>query len=161
MVSGGNARFTFALLFRFIGHHFMAERQSGQLASEVSLGGSLQTEPWGCFPCQHVSVCVCVCLLFVFFFLLFFHVIVSGMDVVSCVKRLPSAHNFCARKRAVRLRFRCSKLFYSTGSPVVLFCPFLGEGSPTKIDYRKNGYPDSLLSTGGPSSGRDCHGPHL
>ena len=35
------------------------------------------------------------------------------------------------------------------------FCPFtasfLGEGSPTKIDYRKKGYPYSKLSTGGPS----------
>ena len=33
-------------------------------------------------------------------------------------------------------------------------CPlptFWGEGSPTKIDYRKKiGFPDSILSTGGP-----------
>ena len=28
-----------------------------------------------------------------------------------------------------------------------------GEGSPTKIDYRKKGYPYSDLSTGGPTSG--------
>ena len=33
------------------------------------------------------------------------------------------------------------------------FYPFFGEGSPTKIDYRKNkGYPYSNLSTGGPRS---------
>ena len=36
------------------------------------------------------------------------------------------------------------------GPPVVPFSPFfLGEGSPTKTDYRKNGYPFS--PTGGPS----------
>ena len=29
--------------------------------------------------------------------------------------------------------------------------PFLGEGSPTKIDCRKKGYPYSNLSTAGPS----------
>ena len=44
------------------------------------------------------------------------------------------------------------------GPPVVPFCPFFGgEGSPTKIDdrerkKRKNGYPYSNLSTGGPSA---------
>ena len=39
------------------------------------------------------------------------------------------------------------------GPPVVPFLtPFFGEGSPTKIDYRK-GYPYSNLSTGGPSCG--------
>ena len=32
-----------------------------------------------------------------------------------------------------------------------LVYPFLGEGSPTEIDYRKKGYPYSNLSTGGPS----------
>ena len=31
------------------------------------------------------------------------------------------------------------------------FFPFLGEGSPTKIDYSKKGYSHSILSTGGPS----------
>ena len=36
------------------------------------------------------------------------------------------------------------------GPPVVRFYPFLGEGSPTKIDYRKKGCPYSNLSTGGP-----------
>ena len=30
--------------------------------------------------------------------------------------------------------------------------PFVGEGSPTKIDYRKKGYPFSSLSTGRPRS---------
>ena len=35
------------------------------------------------------------------------------------------------------------------GPPVVPFDPFLGEGSPTKIDYRKSWYPYSNLSTGG------------
>ena len=39
------------------------------------------------------------------------------------------------------------------GPPVVPFYPFLGEGSPTKIDYRKKGYPYSNLSTGGPRFG--------
>ena len=39
------------------------------------------------------------------------------------------------------------------GPPVVPFYPFLGKGSPTKIDYRKKGYPYSTLSTGGPSYG--------
>ena len=36
------------------------------------------------------------------------------------------------------------------GPPVVPFYPFFGEGSPTKIDYRKKGtgYPYSNLSTG-------------
>ena len=34
--------------------------------------------------------------------------------------------------------------------------PFLEEGSPTKIDYRKKGYPCSNLSTGGPSSFIQC-----
>ena len=37
------------------------------------------------------------------------------------------------------------------GPPVVPFYPFFGEGSPTTIVYRKNGYPYSNLSTGGPS----------
>ena len=38
------------------------------------------------------------------------------------------------------------------GPPVVPLCPFLGEGSHTKIDYRKNiGYCYFTLSTGGPS----------
>ena len=38
-------------------------------------------------------------------------------------------------------------LVYYTRSPVVPFYPFLGEGSPTKIDYRKKGtlIPTSLL----------------
>ena len=36
------------------------------------------------------------------------------------------------------------------GPPVEPFYPFSGEGSPTKIDYRKKGYPYSNLSTGGP-----------
>ena len=36
------------------------------------------------------------------------------------------------------------------GPPVVPFYPFWGEGSPTKIDCRKKGYPYSKLSTGGP-----------
>ena len=35
-----------------------------------------------------------------------------------------------------------------SGAP---FYPFLGEGSPTTIDYRKEGYPYSRLSTGGPT----------
>ena len=40
------------------------------------------------------------------------------------------------------------------GPPVVPFLnPFWGEGSPTKIDYRKKGYPFSSLSTGGPREG--------
>ena len=36
------------------------------------------------------------------------------------------------------------------GPPVVPFYPFWGEGSPTKIDYRKKWDPYSNLSTGGP-----------
>ena len=36
------------------------------------------------------------------------------------------------------------------GPPVVPFYPFWGEGSPTKIDHTKKGYPYSSLSTGGP-----------
>ena len=36
------------------------------------------------------------------------------------------------------------------GPPVVPFGPFLGEGSPAKIGYRKKGYRFSNLSTGGP-----------
>ena len=38
----------------------------------------------------------------------------------------------------------------STRSPSSASLPFLGEGSPTKIDYSKK-YPYSSLSTGGPS----------
>ena len=38
------------------------------------------------------------------------------------------------------------------GPQVVPVYPFLGEGSPTKIDHRKRGYPYSNLSTGGPSA---------
>ena len=46
-----------------------------------------------------------------------------------------------------------SYLLEYLGRPVVPFYPFvlLGEGSPTKIDYSKKGYPYSNLSTGGPS----------
>ena len=56
------------------------------------------------------------------------------------------------------------------GSPVVPFLtPFFGEGSPTKIDYRrkKGKYPYSNLSTGGPreeervSGGRTDFGQNL
>ena len=36
------------------------------------------------------------------------------------------------------------------GPPEVPFYPFLGEGFPTQIHCRKNGYPYSNLSTGGP-----------
>ena len=43
------------------------------------------------------------------------------------------------------------------GPPVVPFYPFLGEGSPTEIDYRKKRYPYSILSTGGPSLGSFPH----
>ena len=40
---------------------------------------------------------------------------------------------------------------FCLGFAVVPFYPFLGEGSPTKIDYRqKIGYPYSNLSAGGP-----------
>ena len=35
--------------------------------------------------------------------------------------------------------------------PSSALLPFWGEGSPTKIDYRKKGHPFSNLSTGGPS----------
>ena len=52
------------------------------------------------------------------------------------------------------------------GPPVVPFYrSFLGEGSPTKIDYRQKefGYPSSILSTGGPCFAvhvlRDMHRP--
>ena len=39
------------------------------------------------------------------------------------------------------------------GALVVPFLtPLFGEGSPTKIDYRKKGYPYFNLSTGGPST---------
>ena len=37
------------------------------------------------------------------------------------------------------------------GPPVVVYYLFWGEGSPTKIDYRKKWYPYSNLSTGGPT----------
>ena len=43
------------------------------------------------------------------------------------------------------------RTLHSLGPPVAPFYPFFGEGSPTKIDYRKNKYPYSILSTGGPS----------
>ena len=44
--------------------------------------------------------------------------------------------------------------FLVLGPPVVPFfpCLFLGEGSATKIDYRKEGYAYSNLATGGPMS---------
>ena len=38
-----------------------------------------------------------------------------------------------------------------TRSPSSGLLSFLGEGSPTKIDYKKKSYPYSNLSTGGPS----------
>ena len=39
-----------------------------------------------------------------------------------------------------------------TRSPSSALLPlFFGEGSPAKIDYRKQGYPYSILSAGGPS----------
>ena len=42
------------------------------------------------------------------------------------------------------------QLLLLLGPPVVPFYPFLGEGSPTKIDYRRNiGYLYSNLSTRG------------
>ena len=43
------------------------------------------------------------------------------------------------------------------GSPAVPFCLFFlgGEGSPTKMDCRKKGCPDSNLSTEGPSRHED------
>ena len=46
--------------------------------------------------------------------------------------------------------------FTSLGPPVVPFDPFSGEGSPARIDYikkgkKQHGYPESNLSTGGPS----------
>ena len=42
-------------------------------------------------------------------------------------------------------------------SPSRPFYPFLEEGSPTKIGYRKKkGFPCSNLSTGGPSVSRFC-----
>ena len=45
------------------------------------------------------------------------------------------------------------KTHYALGPPVVPFLtPFLGEGSPSKIDYRKSWHPSSNLSTGGPSA---------
>ena len=51
----------------------------------------------------------------------------------------------------------CSKLgLPDLGPPVVPFYPSLGEGSPTKIDYREKGCPCSNLSTGEPSD----HGYH-
>ena len=40
------------------------------------------------------------------------------------------------------------------GPPVVPFYPVLGEGSPTKIDYRNKGTPYSNLFTGGPRKGK-------
>ena len=43
----------------------------------------------------------------------------------------------------------------TTGSSVVRVYPFLGEGSPTKTDYGKNGYPLSNLATGGPRLGTE------
>ena len=53
----------------------------------------------------------------------------------------PSHQGASCELRSVRL----------LGPPVVPFYPFLGEGSPTKIDYRKKGYPYVNLSTKGPS----------
>ena len=43
------------------------------------------------------------------------------------------------------------QLIFLPRSPSSALYPFVGEGSPTKIDYRKNGHPYSNLSTGGPS----------
>ena len=43
-----------------------------------------------------------------------------------------------------------ASFFFSKSPSRALAHPFLGEGSP-KIDYRKQGYPFSNLSTGGPS----------
>ena len=46
-------------------------------------------------------------------------------------------------------RFRSWGVARSPSS--ALLSPFLGEGSPTKIDYRKKGYLYSILCTKGPS----------
>ena len=45
------------------------------------------------------------------------------------------------------LLYEFVNLFFHQGPPVVPFYPFLAEGSPTKIDYRKKGtlIPTSLL----------------
>ena len=47
--------------------------------------------------------------------------------------------------------FGCILHFISQGPPVLPFYPFLAEGSPTKIDYRKKGT-RILTSAGGPCS---------
>ena len=49
------------------------------------------------------------------------------------------------------IRMDCGGLVGFLGPRGVPFYPFWGEGSPTKIDYRKKGYLYSNLSTGGPS----------
>ena len=52
----------------------------------------------------------------------------------------------------------CSPPLFSlcTKSPSSALLPlFLGEGSPSKIDYGKKGYPYSNPSTGGPSLGTE------
>ena len=59
------------------------------------------------------------------------------------------------KKMMVISRFATESTERRPGPPVVPFYPVFGEGSPTKIDYRKKGCSYSNLSTGGP---RRCVG---
>ena len=84
---------------------------------------------------------------------------VSGTAFVSGQTRLVSVHFALYRKPGSPSDFRLQ--LRSASPEKARLAPFEGlppvvplfwrEGSPTKIDYRKTGYPDSNLCTGGPS----------
>ena len=46
--------------------------------------------------------------------------------------------------------FQMIPSWHTPRTPSGALLPFLGEGSPTKIDYKKTWYPHSNLSSGGP-----------
>ena len=69
---------------------------------------------------------------------------VLGEWRVACASRAAEAFRWQAKDDG---NWRVSECLRPL---VVPLYPFLGEGSPTKIDYRKKRHPYSNLSTGGP-----------
>ena len=67
-----------------------------------------------------------------------------------CVERSEAQKRLAAEAvKAVK-----ASIFFKTRPPSACLTTFWGEGSPTTIDYGKNGYPCSNLSTGGPRRAR-------
>ena len=101
------------------------------LASRVRLSENWGIE-WGGFCFAHGLTC---CLKFGGF-----------LGHLSVHSQNPSVEASGARSVAIRLMTQAKRpkrdgrdTNSCLGPPVVPFCPFLGEGSPTEIDYRKKG----------------------